>query len=49
LSYAEDFNKYERLIADATTRDAGKQVLNMGSGDIGYAPGILVPSGSWDV
>ncbi len=49
LEYAESYNKYERLIADATARDAGKQALNMGGGSTGYQPGILVPAGSWNV
>lgn len=49
IAYAEDFNKYERLVADLMARDAGKQMLNMGGGSLGYAPGIMVPSGSWSV
>ena len=48
LEYAEDFNKYERLVADALTRDGGKPRLSLG-GDAGMNvyPGIVVPSGNW--
>lgn len=47
LEYAEDYNKYERLIADQMGRDGGKARLNLngGSGDIPAA--VLVSSGSW--
>lgn len=32
LDYAQDFDTYERLLADAATRDGAKPRLNMGSG-----------------
>jgi hypothetical protein len=51
LSYAEDFNSCEALIADALGRDGGSPVLDMGyhCGDGDILPGIWVPSGSWNV
>ena len=49
LAYAESYAKYERLVADAMARDGGKQSLNMGGSGVGYGPGIMVPSGSWNV
>lgn len=49
LEYAEDYNKYERLVADQMARDGGKPTLNMGGGSVGYPAGVLVPLGSWNV
>lgn len=47
LEYAEDYNKYERLVADQMARDGGKPRLNLagGTGDVPF--GVLVPIGSW--
>lgn len=49
IEYAEDYNKYERLVADQMARDGGKPRLNLngGSGDLPF--GVLVPIGSWPV
>lgn len=47
VEYAEDFNKYERLVADQMARDGGKSTLNLGGGSDGYPPVIMVPTGSW--
>lgn len=49
IEYAEDYNKYERLVADAMVRDGGKPQLNLNGGNIGYAPGIMIATGSWNV
>lgn len=49
LEYAEDFNKYERQVADALARDGGKQRLSMGNSGPDVFPGVIVPSGSWMV
>lgn len=49
LTYAEDFNSAEAMIADALGRDGGSPDLDMAAsacnGDI--LPGVWVPSGSW--
>lgn len=50
LDYAEDFAKYERRVADAMGRDAGKPVLNMtGCSTYDIQPVIAVPRGSWGI
>lgn len=49
LEYAEDYNKYERLVADAMARDGSKPVLNLNGGNVGYPAGTWVPIGSWPV
>lgn len=50
FDYAEDFNSYERRVADAIARDGTKPMLNL-SGDRGGSidPIVVVPSGSWPV
>lgn len=47
FDYAEDFNDYEKLIADAMAKDGGKQTLNLNGSSNSYPPGIMVPIGSW--
>lgn len=49
IEYAEDFNKYERLVADQMARDGGKARLNLGGGMNAFAAGVLVPLGSWNL
>ena len=49
LDYAEDFAKYERRIADLTSKDAGKPTLNMGGAHYDIQPLIMVPAGSWSI
>ena len=50
LAYDEDFRTYELMLKDAAGRDGGKPVLRMdGGGWSGPRPGIVVPSGSWNV
>ena len=48
LDYAEDYAKYERMVAEALGRDASKPVLNMGGTFYDVFPGVWVPSGSWN-
>ena len=47
LDYAEDYNKYERRVADTFARDGGKPILDMNSGGNSYNPNIVIPVGSW--
>lgn len=47
LDYAEDFAKYEKRFADASTRNGSKPTLNMNGGTYDIQPAILVPRGSW--
>lgn len=49
LEYGEDYNKYERRVANALGRDASKPILNLGEVRYDIFPGILVQSGSWPV
>lgn len=49
LEYAENYNKYERLVVDAMARDGGKPTLNMAGVSGEYPAGTLVPIGSWNV
>lgn len=49
LSYEEDYNKYERLVADQMVRDGGKPRLNLGGGMDSFPAGVLVPIGSWNL
>jgi len=47
FDYAEDFNKYERLVEDAIAQDGGKPILNLNASWPDVYPSILVPSGNW--
>jgi len=49
LDYAEDYAKYERRVADATGRDAGKAKLDMSGALPEIQPVVLVPRGSFGV
>lgn len=49
LDYGEDFDKYERAFADATSRDGIKARLNLAGAQSDIYPGILVPSGNWPI
>jgi hypothetical protein len=49
FEYAEDFAKYERAVADYMTRDGGKARLSLGSSHFDVFPGVIVPSGNWNV
>lgn len=43
FDYAEDFNEYEALVADAMARDGSKATLDLGGGITDFQPGIFVP------
>ena len=47
LEYAEDFRKYEALVAVKSLREKRPQVLSMNGGPETFRPGILVSPGSW--
>ena len=49
LDYAEDFRKYEVRVLQAMGRDAGKPTLRMDGSPTNRMPGIVVPSGSWNL
>ena len=49
LDYAEDYAKYERRVADAMGRDAGKPKLDMSGAQPEIQPVVLVPRGSFGV
>lgn len=49
FDYAEDFNKYERLVEDAMAQDGGKPILSLGGSGPDVYPAVLVPSGNWTV
>lgn len=49
MEYAEDFNTYERRVLDAIGRDGSRDTLNMTDNRWDIYPGIVVPSGSWNV
>jgi len=45
LEYAEDFRKYEILVANAIARDGAKPNINMG----GRTSGSNIPEGNWNL
>lgn len=47
LTYAEDFNSYERMVENAMGRDGTKKTLYMDGPVTDVKPGIFVPPGSW--
>lgn len=47
LTYAEDFNSYERMVENAIGRDGTKKTLYMDGPCTDVKPGIFVPPGSW--
>lgn len=47
LPYAEEFSRYETLVADANGQDGTKPILDMGSPDASAMPGIFISPGSW--
>ena len=49
LSYAEDYNAYERLVKDALSRNGMKAKVNLGSRQATAQPKVLIPDGSWSV
>lgn len=49
FDYAEDFNKYERVVKELMTRDAPKEVGDLGGGLNDSIGGVIIPLGSWSV
>lgn len=49
LTYAEDFTRYENIVADQMARDGTGNIVDMAEDSSNFGPGILVPSGSWNV
>lgn len=49
LTYEEDFNSCEALIADALGRDSAKTTIDMGASCKSVMPGIFIPSGTWNL
>jgi hypothetical protein len=49
LEYAEDFNIYERTVADLMARDGTKPILNANRRGVNYFRGVVIPPGSWPV
>lgn len=47
LEYAEDFRKYESLIATKSLRDGRPPNLSLNGGATSFRPGVLVSPGSW--
>ena len=48
LDYAEDFRKYERLLATKAVREKTALALSMsGQTEASFGPGVLVSPGSW--
>jgi len=51
LDYGEDFNTYERQLADAMSRDGTKPVLSLDAGELNNTvqPVVVIPSGGWNL
>lgn len=49
LDYAEDYNEYERLVTDTISREGTNPVLSLSGGPESVVPGIMVPTGSWQI
>jgi hypothetical protein len=49
LAYADDFAAFEHELQNACGRSNTKQPLFLDGGPRGFAPGILVPAGNWNV
>lgn len=49
LDYAEEFRRYEELVASLCSTDATKPVLSLDNGDENLRPGLWVPSGNWNI
>lgn len=49
LDYAEDFTRFESLLADEKGREGSKAPLSMDSQSTRVQPGIFVTPGSWNV
>lgn len=49
FKYAEDFRRYESLLADQSGHDGSKATLSMDGGAGQFSPGIMIPNGTWKV
>ncbi len=49
LDYAQQFDDYERNVANAMARDGSARQLRLDAGRSDRIPGIFVPQGSWSV
>lgn len=49
LKYAEDFRRYELLKATLRSREGDARKVSMSGEANGYAPGIFVPTASWQI
>lgn len=49
FEYAEDFNAYERRVLDSISRDGTRDWLSLSNTKYDIFPGIVVPSGSWNI
>lgn len=49
LDYAEDFRRYEELVSTYTARDGTKPTVDLSMSGGSATPGIIVPSGSWNL
>ena len=47
LSYAEDFRKYEMMVAGRGLRDAARPPIRMDGSQPNMGPGVVVSPGSW--
>lgn len=47
MEYSEDFDNYEKAVADAITRDGSKGRLNLAGAQTDIYPGVVVPAGNW--
>ena len=47
LQYAEDFNAYERMVADAMNRDATKRTLSLANKRSTRERSIAISPGNW--
>ena len=49
LEYGEDFSTYERMVMDAIARDGARDLLTLDGMRWDIPPGVLVPSGNWNL
>jgi hypothetical protein len=49
FEYGSDHELYERRVMDAMARDGGKDWINFANARYDIMPGIVVPSGSWNL
>jgi len=49
LAYAEDMAQYEGLVEDAINRDKSGKTLNLNQQPDSRYPGVIVPSGTWNL